>query len=105
MLGYFHMDQNVPYPLLIALSLIVIIWMFFWKGVALWRAAKLGQTKWFIFLVITILPGILYNTFGIIDITYLFFFSEKKLTAAEIKSWKSFFSKKNFTRKKKNESK
>ena len=99
------MNQNVPYPLLIVLSIVVIIWIFFWKGMALWRAAKLGQTKWFIFLVITIIPGILYNTFGIIDITYLFFFSTKNLTAAEMKSWKSFFSKKTFTRKKRHEDK
>jgi hypothetical protein len=95
------MDQNAPYPLIVTLSIVVLLWIFFWKGFALWRAAKLGQTKWFIFLIFAILPDIFFNTFGLVDLIYLFFFSKKKLTAEEIKTWKSVFSKKHFTRKKK----
>ena len=40
------------------------------KGFALWRAAQLAQKKWFIALLII-------NTFGILELVYLFFISKK----------------------------
>ncbi len=49
----------------------LLVWSAFWKGVALWRAAQLGQKKWFIALFIV-------NTFGIIEILYLYVFSKSK---------------------------
>ncbi|MBI2610771.1 hypothetical protein HYW60_02435 [Candidatus Kaiserbacteria bacterium] len=46
--------------------LLVIAWSLFWKGFALWHAAKRSEKWWFIaFLVI--------NTVGILEIVYLFF--------------------------------
>lgn len=42
----------------------LFIWAFFWKGWALWRAARLKQTGWYIALLII-------NTVGIFEIIYL----------------------------------
>ena len=54
---------------------VAIIWSLFWKGVALWRAAKQGELLWF-------LAFLLLNTLGILEIIYIFAFSQKKETAA-----------------------
>jgi hypothetical protein len=83
--------QNVSYPVVVTLSVIILLWSFFWKGVSLWTATKENQKKWFIFLLICIFPTILFNAIGIVDLVYLFFFAKKKLTFKEIKSWKSYF--------------
>jgi hypothetical protein len=48
----------------------VLIWSIVWKGLALWRAAKLGQKPWFVALLVI-------NTVGILEILYLYFFSKK----------------------------
>ena len=60
------------------------IWTLFWKGVALWRAAKYEQKNWFIAFLAVIL---LINTLGIIELVYLFKFCKKPLTFGEIKAW------------------
>ncbi len=59
---------------------IVFIWSTLWKGVALWRAAKLGQRNWFIAILVI-------STVGVLELIYLFKFAKDKLTFAEIKSW------------------
>ena len=51
--------------------LLLIVWTLPWKGVALWRAARNKHLIWF--LVILIL-----NTLAIVEIVYIFLFSEKK---------------------------
>lgn len=51
--------------------LILIIWSIPWKGFALWKAARNSQKIWFIALLII-------NTFAILEIIYLIFFSKKK---------------------------
>lgn len=53
--------------LLIAL---VALWTLPWKGVALWRAAKRGDKKWFIAIVAL-------NTLAVLEILYIFVFSRK----------------------------
>jgi hypothetical protein len=50
---------------------LLLLWTLPWKGVALWRASKNGQKKWFIALLVI-------NTLAILDIVYIFFFSKKK---------------------------
>ena len=40
------------------------IWAVFWKGLALWHAARRGNTVWFIVLLLV-------NTVGILEIIYL----------------------------------
>jgi hypothetical protein len=62
------------------LFFVLYLWSLLWKGLALWRAAKLGQRNWFVGILIL-------NTVGILEIVYLFLFAKQKLTLAEIKSW------------------
>lgn len=50
---------------------LMIIWSIPWKGVALWRSARLNSKLWFIVLLIV-------NTLGVLEILYIFFFSRKK---------------------------
>lgn len=68
---YFYRDFNLgkltPFPFIIP----VVVWSLFWKGLALWRAARNGQKGWFVVLLIV-------NTAGILEIVYLLFFSEPK---------------------------
>lgn len=49
----------------------LIVWDICWKGVALWRAANKGQKNWFIALLV-------FNTLGILPISYLKFFQKPK---------------------------
>ena len=51
--------------------LLLMAWVFPWKGIALWKAARLGQTKWFIALLII-------NTLAILEIFYIFVIARKK---------------------------
>lgn len=50
---------------------VALIWIIPWKGVALWKAAQNGQKGWFVALLIV-------NTFAILEIVYIIFFSRKK---------------------------
>ena len=59
---------------------VIYIWSVIWKGLALWRAAKLGQRNWFIGILIL-------NTLGILEIAYLFFFATKRMKLKELKFW------------------
>lgn len=52
------------------LFVLLLIWSLVWKGLALWRAARTGRKWWFIALLAV-------NTFGILEILYLFVFSKK----------------------------
>lgn len=54
----------------VILFILLLAWSLAWKGAALWRAARFGHKKWFITLLIV-------NTFGILEILYLFVFSRK----------------------------
>jgi len=50
---------------------LVLLWTLPWKGVALWRAAKNSQKKWFIALLVV-------NTLAVLEIIYIFYFSKPK---------------------------
>jgi hypothetical protein len=50
--------------------LIAILWTLPWKGVALWKASRLGHKKWFIVMLIL-------NTLGILEIVYIYFIARK----------------------------
>lgn len=64
----------------------LVIWSLVWKGLALWKSAREGSKIWFVVLIVV-------NTFGILDILYLYVFSvrgpgkvsEKKEVEAEEK--------------------
>ncbi len=51
---------------------ILSIWALVWKGFALWKSANKKSLPWFIVLLIV-------NTFGILEILYIFVFSKMKL--------------------------
>lgn len=51
--------------------LAIIAWSLPWKGFALWKSARRGDSIWFIILL-------LINTAGILEIAYLFLFSNKR---------------------------
>ncbi len=50
---------------------ILIIWTMVWKGVALWKAARLNHRKWFIAILIV-------NSLGILDLIYIFFIAQPR---------------------------
>jgi len=60
------------------LLLLAVIWTIPWKGVALWKAARLSHMKWFIILLIT-------NTLGILEIFYIFVITRKYSVKVEEK--------------------
>lgn len=52
------------------LIILALIWTIPWKGVALWKAARLSHTRWFIILLII-------NVLGLLEIYYIFFVARK----------------------------
>jgi hypothetical protein len=50
---------------------LLILWVLPWKGLALWKAARLRDKWWFIILLVI-------NTLAILEILYIFYFSRKK---------------------------
>lgn len=51
-------------------SLLLLAWVLFWKGWALWRAAKNDQKIWYGFLLLV-------NLLGLLEIVYLLFFQKE----------------------------
>jgi hypothetical protein len=67
------------------LFIVLSLWSYLWKGIALWHAAKQNQRNWFIVMLIV-------NTAGILELIYLFRFAKKKVTIKELKKgFKDFF--------------
>ena len=44
---------------------LLMLWVIFWKGLALWHAGRRGQVWWFLILLVV-------NTAGVLEIIYLF---------------------------------
>ena len=55
--------ENIP-TWLPFVAVPLAIWSLFWKALALWHAARRGNTIWFIVIFVI-------NTIGILDIIYL----------------------------------
>ena len=68
---------NLP-PWLLTL---VIVWSLLWKGLALWKSARRNSSVWFVVLLVV-------NTIGILEILYIFLFSELKLNGKNPKKEK-----------------
>lgn len=51
------------------LFVVILIWSAVWKLLALWKAARRNSVPWFIILFLV-------NTIGILEILYIFVFSE-----------------------------
>lgn len=62
----------------LGLLIIIIIWSAVWKGIALWKAARKNSLVWFIVLLVV-------NTLGILEILYIYVFSEMKNKKVEDK--------------------
>lgn len=62
-------ESNIA--LFIIIIFVVAIWSVAWKGLALWKAARLTHKGWFITLLIL-------NTAGILEIIYIFAIAKKK---------------------------
>jgi len=58
-------------PWLFVLLVVLALWTIPWKGVALWKAARKNDLVWFIVLLLV-------NTVGILEIIYIYFFSDRK---------------------------
>ena len=58
--------------------LLLLVWSIYWKGRALWHAARKGDTVWFVILLVV-------NTAGILEILYLYVFSKKQIAVHESK--------------------
>lgn len=56
---------------------ILFMWSIIWKGIALWRASRYLEIRWFIAILIL-------NTAGILEIAYLFYFSKNKMTTQQL---------------------
>ncbi len=56
--------------------LLALIWTIPWKGVALWKSARLKDKWWFIALLVI-------NTLGLLEILYIFIFSKRKTLAKQ----------------------
>lgn len=61
-------DFGIPLVALMFLIVLVLIWSLIWKGLALWKSARLNQPIWFVILLIV-------NTMGILEILYIFILS------------------------------
>lgn len=57
--------------------LLIALWQLPWKGVALWKAARMKDTVWFVVLLVV-------NTLAILEILYIFFFSKRTRIEAQI---------------------
>jgi len=51
--------------------LLLVVWTLIWKGLALWRAARAGQTIWYVVMLIL-------NTGGLLEIVYLAFLAPRR---------------------------
>ena len=80
--GGWNTNWNVPFlgviflPVVGFLIFVLVVWTIYWKGPALWHAARKGDLYWFIALL-------LINTAGILEILYIFHFSKKSVPKAE----------------------
>lgn len=55
---------------------LLVVWSLIWKGIALWKAARLSSRGWFIVLLLV-------NTLGILEIIYIFFIAKKYTVETE----------------------
>ena len=56
--------------------ILLLAWTLYWKGQALWKAARANQLNWFIALLII-------NTAGILEIVYIYYISKEEVGGEE----------------------
>jgi len=50
---------------------LLVLWVLPWKGVALWKAARLKDKLWFVLILVL-------NTIAVLDILYIYLISKRK---------------------------
>ncbi|MBS3093647.1 hypothetical protein J4456_03665 [Candidatus Pacearchaeota archaeon] len=70
-------------PIIVVAIIVAIIgiWAITWKGLALWKSARKNHLAWFIAIL-------LINTIGILEILYIYVFSEMKFNKKKSKKRK-----------------
>jgi len=73
--GWNVMGAGMPvwFQTLLPIIPFVVLWCIFWKALALWHSGRKGQPWWFIILLVV-------NTFGILEIIYLFVVLKLKIS-------------------------
>lgn len=66
-----HLGDSIPVEAMGAIIISLLVWSFAWKGIALWKAARLSHKGWFVALLIV-------NTIGILEIAYIFLVAKKE---------------------------
>jgi len=61
--------------------IVILIWSIIWKLLALWKSAKKNHVVWFILLAVI-------NTIGILEILYVYVFSEMKFKKKPVDNFK-----------------
>lgn len=69
-IAQFSGDPQIQ-TILMILWLVLIVWSLYWKGRALWKAARLYDRNWFIALLII-------NIFGLLEIFYIYKIAKPK---------------------------
>lgn len=59
----------------VLLIIVIAFWELFWKGIALWHAARRDSKPWFVILLVV-------NSVGILSIIYLFITKSLTLSSA-----------------------
>lgn len=79
-MGFFEVMMNqwgIPIWVF-AVMAVILVWSYAWKLAALWKSARKGSIIWFVALA-------LINTVGILEILYIFVFSEMKVRNNRVK--------------------
>ena len=56
---------------ILAVTIVLFIWSYIWKGVALYRAGRVRDKGWFVALLLV-------NTLGLLEILYVFVWSKRQ---------------------------
>jgi hypothetical protein len=56
--------------------ILLMIWVIAWKGLALWKAARLSHKWWFMLILVA-------NTIGVLEIIYIYFIGRKYTVETE----------------------
>ena len=58
-------------PIFVAALVLLALWSYIWKGVALWKAARRDQPLWYIVILV-------FNTAGILEILYILIYARRQ---------------------------
>ena len=58
-------------PWLGLVFVVLLLWTLYWKGMALWKSARLNDKWWFIALLVI-------NTLGILEILYIYIWNKRE---------------------------